>query len=169
MSGPRANCRSAFDTLIGAEGNLLGSIELVKSAVLYPPNGLNTLITGPSINSEREFHQQLAGLTEVATTRVPLFQISYSYLEQMIAQLPAAAEVLAESYPDIIVWNSMTGSCLRGRETVNVLKQKTGVPVLAPSIEYAPNPYQTLARQHVGLNPRRNRKRDGEQVQHSGR
>ena len=43
-----ANCRSAFDDLIGANGSLRDSIEEAKAAVLYPPNGLHTLITGPT-------------------------------------------------------------------------------------------------------------------------
>ncbi len=43
-----ADCRSAFDDLIGANGSLRDSIEEAKAAVLYPPNGLHTLITGPT-------------------------------------------------------------------------------------------------------------------------
>lgn len=41
-----ADCPSAFDGLIGAEGSLLDCIEQAKAAVLYPPDGLHTLITG---------------------------------------------------------------------------------------------------------------------------
>lgn len=37
-----------FSSLIGAEGSLNNSIKLVKSAILYPPDGLHTLITGES-------------------------------------------------------------------------------------------------------------------------
>lgn len=37
---------SAFDTLIGASRSLKSHIELAKAAILYPPHGLNTLITG---------------------------------------------------------------------------------------------------------------------------
>lgn len=47
-AGNDAGCRSAFDDLIGASGSLLDSIEEAKAALLYPPNGLHTLITGPT-------------------------------------------------------------------------------------------------------------------------
>ena len=47
-AGGGANCRSAFDDLIGAGGSLRDSIEEAKAALLYPPNGLHTLITGPT-------------------------------------------------------------------------------------------------------------------------
>lgn len=43
-----ADCRSAFDDLIGAEGSLRDCVEEAKAALLYPPNGLHTLITGPT-------------------------------------------------------------------------------------------------------------------------
>lgn len=32
--------------LIGADGSLKNRVEQAKAAVLYPPNGLHTLITG---------------------------------------------------------------------------------------------------------------------------
>ncbi|MDP4143698.1 MAG: sigma 54-interacting transcriptional regulator [Bacillota bacterium] len=35
-----------FDYLIGAEGSLKNQVEQAKAAVLYPPNGLHTLIVG---------------------------------------------------------------------------------------------------------------------------
>lgn len=38
----------AFDRLIGADSSLYESIEQAKAAILYPPHGLHTLITGPS-------------------------------------------------------------------------------------------------------------------------
>lgn len=37
---------SAFDTLIGAFGSLKSKVELAKASILYPPNGLHTLIYG---------------------------------------------------------------------------------------------------------------------------
>lgn len=37
-----------FETLIGYKGSLRNQIEQCKSAVLYPPNGLPTLLVGPS-------------------------------------------------------------------------------------------------------------------------
>ncbi|MCG8481713.1 MAG: hypothetical protein MJA31_00245, partial [Clostridia bacterium] len=38
----------AFDSIIGSIGSLKPQIELAKAAVLYPPNGLHTLIHGSS-------------------------------------------------------------------------------------------------------------------------
>ncbi|KEO85176.1 sigma-54-dependent transcriptional regulator [Tumebacillus flagellatus] len=44
----RVFCRSAFDSLQGKDGSLKKPIELAKAAILYPPNGLHTLLTGSS-------------------------------------------------------------------------------------------------------------------------
>lgn len=40
------NAPSEFDNLIGATQTLAAPIQQAKSAILYPPNGLHTLITG---------------------------------------------------------------------------------------------------------------------------
>jgi transcriptional regulator with AAA-type ATPase domain/transcriptional regulatory protein LevR len=40
--------RSAFDALQGKDGSLEKPIELAKAAILYPPYGLHTLLTGPT-------------------------------------------------------------------------------------------------------------------------
>lgn len=106
------------------------------NAPTLPVIGLITGDTRGSISAEREFHQQLSGVADVATTRVPLFQISYGSLEKMMEGLPAAAQILAGCDASAIVWNSMSGSCLRGQETVNLLEQKVGIPVLVPSVEF---------------------------------
>ncbi|WP_225744629.1 sigma-54-dependent transcriptional regulator [Marinilactibacillus sp. Marseille-P9653] len=37
-----------FETTIGANGSMKNAVEQAKAAVLYPPKGLNTLITGPT-------------------------------------------------------------------------------------------------------------------------
>ncbi|WP_080146882.1 sigma 54-interacting transcriptional regulator [Marinilactibacillus piezotolerans] len=37
-----------FQTTIGANGSMKNAVEQAKAAVLYPPKGLNTLITGPT-------------------------------------------------------------------------------------------------------------------------
>lgn len=37
---------TAFSALIGAEGSLKSKVELAKASILYPPNGLHTLIYG---------------------------------------------------------------------------------------------------------------------------
>ncbi|MBP1042858.1 sigma 54-interacting transcriptional regulator [Vagococcus sp. BWB3-3] len=42
------NDQQAFAQIIGSEGSLKSSIEKMKAAVLYPPNGLNLLIGGES-------------------------------------------------------------------------------------------------------------------------
>lgn len=38
--------RSPFDDLIGSDTSLKGQVEQAKAAILYPPNGLHTLIVG---------------------------------------------------------------------------------------------------------------------------
>ncbi|VBB06636.1 phosphotransferase system mannose-type iia component [Lucifera butyrica] len=39
---------TVFENLVGAEGSLQNAIEQAKSAVLYPPKGLDTLLVGPT-------------------------------------------------------------------------------------------------------------------------
>ncbi|WP_054260713.1 sigma 54-interacting transcriptional regulator [Propionispora sp. 2/2-37] len=49
-SGPKQpendNKCSAFSGIVGSEGSIKAQIELAKAAVVYPPNGLHTLICG---------------------------------------------------------------------------------------------------------------------------
>lgn len=105
-------------------------------APTLPVIGLITGDTRGSVSAEREFHQQLDGVADVATTRVPILQVSYSTLDKMMGGLPAAAQILAGCDASVIVWTSMSGSCLRGQEMVNLLEQTAGIPVLVPSIEF---------------------------------
>ena len=42
----RKNQILAFEPLIGAKGSLKAQVELAKAAILYPSNGLHTLIYG---------------------------------------------------------------------------------------------------------------------------
>ena len=42
------NGDNAFSSIIGSDGSLKPQIQLAKAAVLYPPNGLHTLILGPT-------------------------------------------------------------------------------------------------------------------------
>ena len=98
------------------------------------------LVTGNSVgsvNAEREFHEQLAGVADVATTRIPLHRISYSDLEKLLEGLPLAVDMLVASGASVIVWNSVTGSSIHGSETVNQMEQRSGVPLLIPSVEIA--------------------------------
>ena len=60
-------------------------------APTLPVIGLITGDTRGSVSAEREFHQQLDGVADVATTRVPILQVSYSTLDKMMGGLPAAA------------------------------------------------------------------------------
>lgn len=41
-----SSAASQFDRIIGADSSLSGQIKQAKSAILYPPHGLHTLITG---------------------------------------------------------------------------------------------------------------------------
>lgn len=43
-----ASASSAFDSLIGCKKSLRSHIEQAKAAILYPPHGLDTLLTGPT-------------------------------------------------------------------------------------------------------------------------
>lgn len=51
----RADTDSLFDSLVGAEGSLVSSIETAKAAIIYPPNGLHVLITGSTGVGKSQF------------------------------------------------------------------------------------------------------------------
>lgn len=40
--------KDIFQSIIGAKGSMKNAVDQAKAAVLYPPKGLNTLITGPT-------------------------------------------------------------------------------------------------------------------------
>lgn len=47
-SSLNAGVSSSFDEVIGEQGSLASQIRQAKAAILYPPYGLHTLITGPT-------------------------------------------------------------------------------------------------------------------------
>ncbi|MDL2220808.1 sigma-54-dependent transcriptional regulator, partial [Eubacteriales bacterium OttesenSCG-928-N14] len=61
---------SAFDNIVGSEGSLKASIEQAKAAVLYPPKGLSTLITGPTGSGKTTFAETMYRYA-VETKRFP--------------------------------------------------------------------------------------------------
>ena len=49
------NETDVFRSMIGASGSMKNAVEQAKAAVLYPPKGLNTLITGPTGSGKSYF------------------------------------------------------------------------------------------------------------------
>ncbi|WP_312498912.1 sigma 54-interacting transcriptional regulator, partial [Enterococcus sp.] len=49
------NNRDIFSTIIGANGSMKNAVEQAKAAILYPPKGLNCLITGPTGSGKTYF------------------------------------------------------------------------------------------------------------------
>lgn len=69
-----ATVLSDFDSLIGSEKSLRSHIELAKAAILYPPHGLDTLLTGPTgvgkshfANSMFDFAKKSGRISPAAT------------------------------------------------------------------------------------------------------
>lgn len=69
-----ATVLSDFDSLIGSEQSLRSHIELAKAAILYPPHGLDTLLTGPTgvgkshfANSMFDFAKKSGRISPAAT------------------------------------------------------------------------------------------------------
>lgn len=52
---PAQNEPDIFDRIIGKHGSMRSSIEQAKAAILYPPRGLNCLITGPTGSGKTYF------------------------------------------------------------------------------------------------------------------
>lgn len=55
VSQPVIASKDIFSRIIGASGSMKNSIEQAKAAVLYPPKGLNCLITGPTGSGKTYF------------------------------------------------------------------------------------------------------------------
>lgn len=51
----RIDTKDIFSKIIGANGNMKNSVEQAKAAILYPPKGLNCLITGPTGSGKTYF------------------------------------------------------------------------------------------------------------------
>lgn len=97
---------------------------------------IGMIVMGASAAVESEFHKNVPDHIQIATTRVPIGEVSYDGLKTMTNALPDAARLLMETCPDMIIVTNMTGSCIRGAEIVNLLQQTTGIPVLAPPFEF---------------------------------
>ena len=48
-----------FDHMIGHDGSLTGQVKQAKAAVLYPPRGLNTILTGPTGTGKTTFAREM--------------------------------------------------------------------------------------------------------------
>lgn len=48
-----------FDHMIGYDGSLTGQVKQAKAAVLYPPRGLNTILTGPTGTGKTTFAREM--------------------------------------------------------------------------------------------------------------
>lgn len=59
----------AFDSLIGSKGSLKPQIELAKAAILYPKNGLHTLIYGPTGVGKSEMAECMYGFSIESNTK----------------------------------------------------------------------------------------------------
>lgn len=51
--------KTAFSNLIGRNGSLKSQIEQGKSAILYPPRGLHTLLAGPTGTGKTTFAEKM--------------------------------------------------------------------------------------------------------------
>lgn len=101
---------------------------------ISPVIGLITMGTSASV--ETYFHRHVPPQVEVATTRVAFEEVSYIGLLSMVAQLPAAARLLLSARPRVFAIPTMTGSCIKGNEIINVIQQHTGIPTVVPSLEF---------------------------------
>lgn len=99
---------------------------------------------------EQEFSLSLPKNVEILMSHAPLEQVSYKGLMKFLDALPKAVDKFIENKPDLIVVPSMTGSCIKGEEIVNVLEQYSGIPVIVPAIEIV-NCLQELQKNKVAI------------------
>ena len=60
-----------FQNVIGQEGSLKRQIQQVKAAILYPPNGLHTLLNGPTGTGKTMFARQMFEYAQQMRTLKP--------------------------------------------------------------------------------------------------
>lgn len=93
-------------------------------------------VTGSSCTGlEQEYQKGFPENVQVVMSYAPLEKVSYDELMRFMDALPQAAEEFGECAPDLLIVPSMTGSCIRGHEIVNMLEQYCGIPVIVPSLE----------------------------------
>ena len=115
---------------------------------ISPVIGLISMGTSASV--ETYFHRHVPFQVEVATTRVAFEEVSYLGLLSMVAQLPSAARLLLSARPKVFAIPSMTGSCIKRNEIINVTQQHTGIPTVVPSLEFV-NALQKLNASRIAL------------------
>lgn len=71
---------------------------------------IGMIVMGASAAVESEFHKNVPDHIQIATTRVPIGEVSYDGLKTMTNALPDAARLLMETCPDMIIVTNMTGA-----------------------------------------------------------
>lgn len=94
---------------------------------------IGAIVMGTSALVERELHRCLPRDVLLATSRVPLREVSPQGILDMVRRLPEAGQILMEAGPDVMMVTSITDSCIHGSEIRNVVQQATGIPVMLPS------------------------------------
>lgn len=84
---------------------------------------------------EEEFRLGFPENIEILMTYAPLEKVSYDGLMEFLYALPKAVDEFQDQTPDIIICPSMTGSAIKGYEIVNMLEQRSGIPVIVPALE----------------------------------
>ncbi len=100
----------------------------LRESLFRPLIGLIEPTTTPV--AEHEFHKFLPPKVWLATWRVPFFQLTQSALDDMVTNIANSTQIISGVPMDLLIVNSMTGTCLRGPELRNILQQKTGLPTV---------------------------------------
>ena len=85
-----ASAQSAFDSLIGSKKSLQPHIEHAKAAILYPPHGLDTLLSGPTGVGKSHFAHCMfdfakkSGMISPATSLVTYNCANYAENPQLV-------------------------------------------------------------------------------------
>lgn len=112
--------------------------------------GIISVTDSLSTVTEQEFAIAMPENVKVVMSSAPMKEVSYTSLMQFLDAIPSAADKIVDQNPDMLIVPSMTGSCIRGYEIVNVLEKYSGLPVIVPALEFK-NALKELGKSNIAI------------------
>lgn len=93
------------------------------------------VVTGVGFAVVEMFKEVFEKKAEVVPVYLQTESFSYNALEASFKKMYEAPEFLDGLHPDMIVYASQNGSCLKGEQIINFFEQRYGVPAIASAQE----------------------------------